>query len=72
MAVSFIITSLICGLVTLCYAKMAGMMPVSGAAYTYAYEQPPSRAPCKTKERYSRIYRAAEKGAISSLLVLGW
>jgi basic amino acid/polyamine antiporter, APA family len=37
MAVSFIIAALVCGIATLCYAEMAAMMPVSGAAYAYAY-----------------------------------
>jgi APA family basic amino acid/polyamine antiporter len=35
--VSFIIAALVCGTATLCYAEMAAMMPVSGAAYAYAY-----------------------------------
>ena len=37
MVVSFAIAGAICGLTALTYAEFAGMIPVSGSAYTYAY-----------------------------------
>ena len=37
MTISFILAALVCGVATLCYAEMAAMAPVSGAAYAYAY-----------------------------------
>ena len=35
---SFILTAIACGFAALCYAEFASMIPVSGSAYTYAYE----------------------------------
>jgi len=37
LVISFIVTSVACGLTALCYAEFAAMVPVSGSAYTYAY-----------------------------------
>lgn len=37
MIVSFVIAALVCGVATLCYAELAAMIPVSGAAYAYTY-----------------------------------
>ncbi len=37
MIVSFVLAAAVCGIATLCYAEMASMAPVSGAAYAYAY-----------------------------------
>ncbi len=34
---SFVITSIVCGFIALCYAEFASMIPISGSAYTYAY-----------------------------------
>ncbi|HVK80606.1 MAG TPA: amino acid permease [Verrucomicrobiae bacterium] len=35
--VSFVLAALACGLIGLCYAELASVLPVSGASYTYAY-----------------------------------
>ncbi|MEX3610909.1 amino acid permease [Rothia sp. LK2588] len=35
--VSFIIAGIVAGLTALCYAEMAGAVPVSGSSYSYAY-----------------------------------
>jgi APA family basic amino acid/polyamine antiporter len=37
MIVSFVLAALVCGVATLCYAELAAMVPVSGAAYAYTY-----------------------------------
>lgn len=37
LSVSFIITGFTCLMAALCYAEFASMIPVSGSAYTYAY-----------------------------------
>src|SRR5579864_9415134 len=37
LVVSFLIVSVACGFVTICYSEFAAMVPVSGSAYTYAY-----------------------------------
>jgi Amino acid transporters len=37
LTVSFVITGLACLFAALCYAEFASMIPVSGSAYTYAY-----------------------------------
>jgi len=34
---SFVLAGLACGLIGLCYAELASVLPVSGASYTYAY-----------------------------------
>ncbi|GBQ07821.1 APC family permease [Saccharibacter floricola] len=34
---SFIIAAIACGFAGLCYAELAGMLPVAGSAYSYAY-----------------------------------
>lgn len=34
---SFVIAAVACGLVCLCYAELASVLPVSGASYAYAY-----------------------------------
>ncbi|MBK9167129.1 MAG: amino acid permease [Bryobacterales bacterium] len=36
-ALSFLITAIVCGFAALCYAELASMIPVAGSAYTYAY-----------------------------------
>ncbi|MGH9719159.1 MAG: amino acid permease [Bryobacteraceae bacterium] len=36
-ALSFLLTAIVCGFAGLCYAELASMIPVSGSAYTYAY-----------------------------------
>lgn len=36
-ALSFLITAIVCGLAALCYAELASMIPISGSAYTFAY-----------------------------------
>ena len=36
-ALSFLLTAVVCGLAGLCYAELASMIPVAGSAYTYAY-----------------------------------
>lgn len=36
-ALSFLVAGVVCALAALCYAELASMIPVSGAAYTYAY-----------------------------------
>ncbi|MGH9659328.1 MAG: amino acid permease, partial [Bryobacteraceae bacterium] len=36
-ALSFLLTALVCGLAALCYAELASMIPIAGSAYTYAY-----------------------------------
>jgi APA family basic amino acid/polyamine antiporter len=35
--ISFIIAGIVCAFVSLCYAELASMIPVSGSAYTYTY-----------------------------------
>jgi len=35
--ISFALAGLACGLIGLCYAELASVLPVSGASYTYAY-----------------------------------
>lgn len=35
--ISFIIAGIACGFAGLCYTELAGMLPVSGSAYSYAY-----------------------------------
>ncbi|KAA2217425.1 amino acid permease [Maribacter flavus] len=37
LTISFVITGLACLFAALCYAEFASMIPVSGSAYTYAY-----------------------------------
>ena len=37
MSLSFVVAALVCGVATLCYAELAAMIPVSGAAYAYTY-----------------------------------
>ncbi|HWU01342.1 MAG TPA: amino acid permease [Novosphingobium sp.] len=37
MLLSFVIAGAICACAALCYAEIAGMVPVSGSAYTYTY-----------------------------------
>lgn len=37
LSISFVITGLACAFAALCYAEFASMIPVSGSAYTYAY-----------------------------------
>lgn len=36
-ALSFLVTAIVCGFAGLCYAELASMIPVAGSAYTYAY-----------------------------------
>jgi APA family basic amino acid/polyamine antiporter len=36
-ALSFLLTAIVCGFAGLCYAEMASLIPVAGSAYTYAY-----------------------------------
>jgi APA family basic amino acid/polyamine antiporter len=36
-ALSFLLTAVVCGLAALCYAELASMIPIAGSAYTYAY-----------------------------------
>lgn len=35
--ISFVIAGVLCGLVALCYAELASVLPVSGSAYSYSY-----------------------------------
>jgi APA family basic amino acid/polyamine antiporter len=37
MIISFVLAAFVCGVATLCYAELAAMVPVSGAAYAYTY-----------------------------------
>ncbi len=37
LALSFIITAVVCAFTALCYAEFAAMVPISGSAYTYSY-----------------------------------
>ena len=39
---SFVIGGVVAGLTALCYAEMAGAVPVSGSTYSYAYATPVS------------------------------
>lgn len=34
---SFVLTSIVCGFVAVCYAEFAAMVPIAGSAYTYSY-----------------------------------
>jgi APA family basic amino acid/polyamine antiporter len=36
-ALSFVLTAIVCGFAALCYAELASMIPIAGSAYTYAY-----------------------------------
>jgi basic amino acid/polyamine antiporter, APA family len=36
-ALSFLLTAVVCGFAALCYAELASMIPISGSAYSYAY-----------------------------------
>jgi APA family basic amino acid/polyamine antiporter len=36
-AVSIIVTAIVCGFCALCYAEFASLVPVAGSAYTYSY-----------------------------------
>lgn len=36
-SISFILSAIVCGLVTLCYAEFASTIPSSGSAYSYTY-----------------------------------
>ncbi len=36
-ALSFLLTAVVCGFAALCYAELASMIPIAGSAYTYAY-----------------------------------
>jgi basic amino acid/polyamine antiporter, APA family len=36
-ALSFLLTAIVCGFAALCYAEMASAIPVAGSAYTYTY-----------------------------------
>jgi APA family basic amino acid/polyamine antiporter len=36
-ALSFLLTAIVCGFAALCYAELASMIPIAGSAYTYAY-----------------------------------
>ncbi len=36
-ALSFLLTALVCSFAALCYAELASMIPIAGSAYTYAY-----------------------------------
>jgi len=36
-ALSFLLTAIVCGFAGLCYAEMSSAIPVAGSAYTYAY-----------------------------------
>src|SRR5204863_7285191 len=36
-AVSIILTAVVCGFCALCYAEFASLVPVAGSAYTYSY-----------------------------------
>ena len=37
MMISFIIAGFVCAFAALCYAEFAGLIPVTGSAYTYSY-----------------------------------
>jgi len=37
LVISYLLTAIACGLSALCYAEIAGMVPVAGSAYSYAY-----------------------------------
>lgn len=37
LVISFLLTGIACSFAGLCYAEFAGMVPISGSAYTYAY-----------------------------------
>ena len=36
-ALSFLLTAMVCSFAALCYAELASMIPIAGSAYTYAY-----------------------------------
>jgi APA family basic amino acid/polyamine antiporter len=36
-ALSFLLTAIVCGFAALCYAELASMIPIAGSAYTFAY-----------------------------------
>ena len=36
-ALSFLMTAVVCGFAALCYAELASMIPIAGSAYTFAY-----------------------------------
>src|SRR3990170_7023768 len=37
LTLSFALTAVVCSFTALCYAEFAGMVPISGSAYTYSY-----------------------------------